>query len=80
MKTITVCKAKPVGDEVIESVILRLDGAMQPFGVASYDDYARFYEAEASKIMEALVNLPGGTRHQLLIKMLEDKLPLFNVK
>lgn len=78
METITVCKAQPTGDQVIPTVVLKIDGDIpSPKSDNWQEEYEHFYMAQAGLIMEALESLPQGTRHQLLIKLLQDKLCLF---
>jgi len=80
MKTNFVCKADPTGEQVIESVALHVADSIPRIEGDDYlEAYEHFYIAEADRIMEVLAALPQGTRHQLLIKMLQDKLCLFRV-
>ena len=75
-----VCKADPTGEQVIETMALIVTNSIPRIEGDDYHEaYDSFFMAEAGRIMEVLAALPLGTRHQLLIKMLQDKLCLFRV-
>jgi hypothetical protein len=57
-------------------VLLRIEGDVgeQMPGGCSMTSVDDFYRTEAAKINEALSQLPQGTRHRLLVLLLEDHL------
>lgn len=66
------------------SEVIRIEGSPPPFHANSAEEYnqvMRWYRDQATLIHDVLKNsLPGGTKHQLLILMLEDKQDLLRVK
>jgi hypothetical protein len=67
MRRVTVCKASPVGDQVIGSVTIEISRDLD-----EYLGPAQAFRGDAQLIRQALRALPMGTRDQLLIMMLED--------
>lgn len=73
---ITVCKASPVGDQVIPPVVLRItDDAGRAADAIPTDEnweerLAEHYDTETGLVLEALRVLPMATRHRLLAKLL----------
>lgn len=77
-----VCKASPVGDQVIAPRVLEISLSIEsysgPAGTEPGNDRccgsspARLYRRDAQLIRDALRALPMGTRDQLLIMLLED--------
>jgi hypothetical protein len=72
---ITVCKASAVGDQVVESVVLRItEDSTIPLHAIPDEGFEgkaeAHYAAQAELVLEALRALPMGTRHQLLAKLL----------
>jgi len=82
----TVCRADPLPGETTPGVTLHIDGSIDgsidatPGPYETSDPYGRFYNDQASKIMNALASLPGGTFDALLIKMLDRKRSLLRVR
>jgi hypothetical protein len=81
MKTLKVCKATPVHDgECIEGVVLEINSCIpRNSGLDWEAKMKKFYSSEADTIMEALSQLPQGTKHALLIKMLEKQVCLLRI-
>lgn len=80
MKTITVCKADPiVRAEPVEDVRLNIVEGVRLLteSLPDLEAVERFYMLQADMIMTAIKALPGGTRHQLLIMMLQEHQHLF---
>jgi hypothetical protein len=75
---IHVFKADPVGDQDIPDVILDFSGNITTItkNEMSLRDVAVAYEIEADKIMQGIGVCPQGTRHALLIALLEHSLNL----
>lgn len=70
MKTWQIRKAEPMmRSEPVESVTIVIDAKLPDFDSLALAQER--YDVEASMIMDALRALPQGTRHALLIKMLE---------
>lgn len=82
MKKITVCKATSVNGQAIESVSLEISAEIPSldFKEEWESQLNDFYNQEADAIMQALAVLPQATRHRLLIRMLQEKLVLFNIQ
>jgi len=69
-----VCKASPIGHDEVDDGMLVFDAEVPELETAiSLDNVRTFYEKEAEKIMDVLNKcLPQGTRHALLVKMLQN--------
>ena len=83
MKKVFICKASPItADEPVEGVEIHIEKSIANFDNAeSLEEIENFYKAEAMTIYKALRDsLPQGTRHQLLILMLQGKLELYKGK
>lgn len=70
-------------DEV--DTLITIAGRPPKFEAVKQDDFykaaQKFYEAQARELCETLINsLPGGTVHQLTIKLLEHRTNLLRVK
>ena len=82
MKEIIVAKASPIGDQVIESVAIRIETGVPDFGHdRDFVTQAQaFYDAEADKVVDALwTALPGGVIDRVLAKLLERHASLFKI-
>jgi hypothetical protein len=82
MKTVHVAKADPAlrDDPELESCTLIVDGEVPQLGSAiTLKELERYYRTQAELIESALCRLPGGTRHQLLILLLESNQHLYRV-
>ena len=76
VKTLKVYKASPViHHEPVESVILEINGNLpdDPSLANWQKRINEFYNDQAKIVMEALDQLPQGTKHRLLILMLEKQ-------
>lgn len=83
MKKVIVCKASPItADEPVEGVEIHIEKSLPDFAdVKSLEEIENFYKDEAITIYKALRDsLPQGTRHQLLILMLQGELELYKGK
>lgn len=78
MKTYTVCKADPI-TEPVEGVNLVISDDLPYFHTLKTLEHAEiFYKVQAGIVFNALnESLPQGTRHQLLIIMLEKHVNLY---
>jgi len=81
MKRMIVCKAEPIGGNIIEDVELHIKGklpSMETKQLKSLKDVEEIYKTEALNVFDVLSkHLPQGTRHQLLILMLKDAQNLY---
>jgi hypothetical protein len=70
-----ICKASPLGAAPIPDVMLDISETLpSDFGSVGA---ANFYKSEARALMDGLSVLPQGTRHQLLLLMLESASVLY---
>ena len=69
---ITVAKAEPVGEKLVEGVELHITGELNSRFQLTLNEIGARYLSEALMIMTALKQLPQGTRHELLIQMLRN--------
>lgn len=74
MMIVNVCKASPLQGEEVRDAHIAIDQPLPEF--ESLDGASAFYRAEAAQIAAALKSLPQGTRHQLLLLLLEQA-PVF---
>jgi hypothetical protein len=76
MRKHIVCKASPVGDQIVDPVAIEisgdLDNTVGPAGEQPSEVVAQIMLEDAARLRLALRHLPMGTRDQLLIMMLED--------
>jgi hypothetical protein len=78
MKTITVFKASPtVRKEPVPSIRLEINEDVETADMVaecktSMSDIDHFFVVQADIVMEALKSLPQGTKHRLLIMMLQE--------
>jgi hypothetical protein len=85
MKTVQICQAEPVGNQIIPSVIIEIsrslrDGDTTLTQHSSYEEHDAVFMHEASQIEEALHDsLPGGTYDRLCGLMLQRKASHFVV-
>lgn len=82
---LTLTGYEPDPDEKEVDTLIAIAGRPPKFEAVKQDDFykkaARFYEAQAAFLCETLVNsLPGGTVHQLTIKLLEHRTNLLRIK
>ena len=79
MKYSRVCKGNQLlSDEVVESTRLDIDDTIPKFEFPNYEQVAKeFYNDQAKKVLEALSHLPQGTKHQLLILLLQEKVNIY---
>ena len=80
--TIFVCKADQLlAEEEVPSVHLRIEEKIPSLTAdisAGWHKRAEnFYDAQASEVHEALKSLPQGTRHSLLILLLQEKTDIY---
>lgn len=87
---IEVCKALALRDDEqdLPDRVLRITAKL-PESVTEYDgrtplnvrerELAAFYTAQADMILAALTDLPGGTMHALLVRLLQRKVSLLQV-
>lgn len=79
MREIRAYKAQPViKSEPVDSVRLTIETEVPE--IASIEGSREFHKENAMWVMEALSVLPQGTRHELLIMMLQEKQCLFTIK
>lgn len=86
MKTLTIHRAAPIGNQVIPDLSITATEPM-PKGEALNGDFSEWaarqrekFEREAQALCDALVtSLPGGTIDQLLRALLQYKASLFRV-
>jgi hypothetical protein len=83
MKDTTVAKASPIGDIQIDDVVIRIVGKVPDFAHSTAlpweGEVAAFYDAQAGKIVEALLSLPGGTLDRVLAKLISRSVSLHRI-
>jgi hypothetical protein len=86
MTEVTVCKADPIGDQVIEDARIHITGKLPESKgpIESLPEFlaalAKVFDSQAEAIETALHDsLPGGTYDRLLGRMLERKATHFRV-
>lgn len=84
VRAIVVNKASATGDQEVAPVVLQITGDASATidAIPDQDFEAKaegYYVAQAELVFQALQALPGGTRHQLLSKLLLDHQMLFRV-
>lgn len=75
MKTITVFKASPVvRDMPVESMRLEISNDIEDMtkSLSTLSEVEHAFMSQADMVMQALNALPQGTRHKLLVMMLQD--------
>ena len=76
-----VCKADPIGNQVIPSQTIGISLSLPESTGKSNRELTEFFKGEAGKIADALfTSLPGATLDQLVIEMLERKACMLHVK
>jgi hypothetical protein len=81
MKTVSICKAEPLGAEV-PNVELRIQDPMPTFSIALGRDTEReaFFDQQAATLLDALTSsLPGGTVDALLVRLLRRRIDLLSI-
>lgn len=74
MKRITLCKASPITrNEPVEDVEIHIKDELPDYRDKASREIEKFYRQEALNLSDVLnKHLPQGTRHQLLILLLQD--------
>ena len=72
MKKITLSKADPITNkEPVDSIVIEIAGQLPEF-LGDLKECKNFYDNQADLLFNIMINhLPQGTRHALLIKMLQ---------
>jgi len=70
VKTISVCRAQDLGSRTVEPVKLMIGPPFSSGG--SLQDTRCHFARDAALVHEALLALPQGTRHRLLVLLLQD--------
>jgi len=78
MNSVILCKATPIGNQVIEDV--RIDFRKECPDFKDLSSAAHFYDLEADDIAERLIAvLPGGVLDRLTAKLLIHKASLLRI-
>lgn len=84
MRRLSVYVADGFRGEPVEPVALAIEGALPDLRGEVPGDwqerYGRFYEEQAAIVLDALKALPQGTRHALLVAMLNHHANLYRGK
>jgi len=78
-KYVAVRAAEPIGDQVIDPVIITISGHYPTRTKEDLDRLQQQFKIDAWKIFNGLRSLPGGTFDQLLILMLQKAASSFVV-
>jgi hypothetical protein len=78
-KYVAVRAAEPIGDQVIDPVVITISGHYPRKTKEDLDRLQQQFKIDAWKIFDGLRSLPGGTFDQLLILMLQKSASSFVV-